>query len=125
MTQVMIVDDDELFRSMLEQMVKREGYEVRAVTNGNQALAEIERQRPDLLITDILMPEKDGIELVMELAQRQIKLPIIAISGGRRSISQEFNLESARLMGVTLTLPKPFQREDLRAAITQALSGST
>ena len=121
MTNVLIVDDDELFRAMLVAMVQREGYQVSTATNGNEALAAIERHRPDLVITDILMPEKDGIELIMELARHDSPIPIIAVSGGRRSISLEFNLESAKLMGVRATLPKPFTREDLRRAIAEAL----
>lgn len=121
MIHVLLVDDDELFRTMLEEMVRREGYQVRAVTNGNEALHAIERQSPDLIITDILMPEKDGIELITELAQRGSHIPIIAVSGGRRAISLEFNLESAKLMGVRATLPKPFTREALRRAIAEAL----
>jgi CheY-like chemotaxis protein len=122
MTKVLIVDDDELFRTMLVEMVQREGYQVSTATDGNAALAAIERSRPDLVITDILMPEKDGIELIMELAQREARIPIIAVSGGRRSISLEFNLESAKLIGVRATLPKPFTREQLRDAIADALA---
>jgi CheY-like chemotaxis protein len=122
MTKVLIVDDDELFRTMLVEMVQREGYQVSTATDGNAALAAIERSRPDLVITDILMPEKDGIELIMELAQREARIPIIAVSGGRRSISLEFNLESAKLIGVRATLPKPFTREQLREAIADALA---
>lgn len=122
MTQVLIVDDDPFFRDMLEEMVKRDGHQVQTVSNGKEALAAIEQQAPDLLITDILMPEQDGIELIMQLAEREIQVPIIAISGGRRTISHKFNLESARLMGVRVTLPKPIRRDDLRAAIDKALS---
>ncbi|MTW21431.1 response regulator [Allochromatium palmeri] len=122
MTNVLIVDDDDIFRAMLVEMVQREGYQVSTATDGNKALAAIEQSQPDLIITDILMPEKDGIELIMELAQRESGIPIIAVSGGRRSISLEFNLESAKLMGVRATLPKPFSREDLRRAIAEALA---
>jgi CheY-like chemotaxis protein len=68
------------------------------------------------------MPEKDGIELIAELAKRGNRIPIIAISGGCRTISSEFNLESASLMGVRATLPKPFTREALRLAIANALA---
>lgn len=121
MINVLIVDDDELFRTMLQEMVRREGYQVRAVTNGNEALIAIAQQPPDLIITDILMPEKDGIELIAELAQHGSRIPIIAVSGGRRAISLEFNLESATLMGVRATLPKPFTRDALRRAIAAAL----
>ena len=121
MSKILIVDDDELFRAMLIEMVQREGHQVSAAVNGNAALTAIEQSRPDLIITDILMPEKDGIELIMELARCESRIPIIAVSGGRRSISLEFNLESAKLMGVRATLPKPFSREQLRSAITDAL----
>lgn len=121
MTNILIVDDDEIFRAMLVEMVQREGYQVSTATDGNTALNAIDQSRPDLIITDILMPEKDGIELIVELAQREAGIPIIAVSGGRRSISLEFNLESAKLMGVRATLPKPFTREQLRTAIAESL----
>ncbi|GAB0148118.1 MULTISPECIES: response regulator [Marichromatium] len=121
MTKILIVDDDDLFRTMLVEMVRREGYEVSAVSNGKEALEHIEHDRPQLIITDILMPEMDGIELIMEQNRRGNTIPVIAISGGRRAISLEFNLESAELMGVRATLPKPFTREQLRSAITEAL----
>jgi CheY-like chemotaxis protein len=63
----------------------------------------------------------DGIELILELNRRKISVPIIAVSGGRRSISADFNLQSAALMGVKATLSKPFAREDLRKAVAKAL----
>jgi CheY-like chemotaxis protein len=122
MTQVLVVEDDEIFRAMMEQMLSRDGHSVRTAPNGVQALEEVARQTPELIITDILMPEKDGIELIMELDRREIRVPIIAVSGGRRAISQEFNLESARLIGVKVTLPKPFTRDQLREAIHTALA---
>lgn len=121
MARILIVDDDELFRDMLHDMVSSDGHEAHDAINGNEALARITDTTFDLIITDILMPEKDGIELIMELAQRTTAPPIIAVSGGRRAISREFNLDSARLMGVRATLSKPFTREDLRAAIKDAL----
>ncbi|EXJ13911.1 response regulator [Imhoffiella purpurea] len=121
MIKVLIVDDDEIFRAMLLAMMRREGYEVSAVDNGREALQRVEQDPPDLVITDILMPEIDGIELIMELAKLDARIPIIAVSGGRRTISLEFNLESAKLLGVRATLPKPFTRESLRKAIAEAL----
>jgi CheY-like chemotaxis protein len=121
MAKVLIVDDDELFRTMLTEMVSREGHQVAVAVDGNDALRQVGRSRPDVVITDILMPEKDGIELIMLLSQQEHKIPIIAMSGGRRAISPEFNLESARLMGVSSTLNKPFNREALRRAIQDAI----
>lgn len=121
MKKILIVDDDDLFREMLQEMVTREGYTVRVACNGQEGLEAVRSWSPDLLITDILMPEKDGIELITELQDQYQSLPIIAVSGGRRTISMEFNLESARLIGVRATLAKPFSREQLRKAIEQAM----
>lgn len=121
MAKVLIVDDDDLFRTMLTEMVGREGHTVMTAVNGDDALRQVERNRPDIVLTDILMPEKDGIELIMALMKREHKIPVIAMSGGRRAISPEFNLESARLMGVASTLNKPFTRDTLRRALQDAL----
>ncbi|MBK5941547.1 response regulator [Halochromatium roseum] len=121
MTTTLIVDDDELFRTMLEAMLHKEGHQVLNAINGTQALALLETESPDLIMTDILMPDGDGIELISALNQQQRDIPIIAMSGGRRSISLEFNLESATLMGVKATLPKPFTRDNLRQALADAL----
>jgi len=85
-------------------------------------LSLISKTPPDLIITDILMPKMDGIDFILELARRHISIPVIAVSGGRRSISAEFNLQSAALLGVKATLSKPFVRDDLRLALTKALA---
>ena len=104
MSHVLLIDDDEQFRAMLEQML-------------TQAL----QTKPDLVITDMLMPRKDGVETIIALSRAGLTMPIIAMSGGRRSVTAEFNLNSAEMMGVKVTLPKPFGRVDLRAAITRAM----
>ncbi len=122
MSDVLVVEDDDIFRTAMEEMLKRDGHRVRSANNGVAALSLVDLQAPELIITDILMPEKDGIELITELSQRESRIPIIAVSGGRRAISQDFNLQSARLMGVKVTLPKPFTREQLREAIATALA---
>ncbi|NBC49970.1 MAG: response regulator [Gammaproteobacteria bacterium] len=121
MTTILIVDDDELFRTMLDAMLRSEGHQVLSAVNGTEALSVLESHAPDLIMTDILMPDGDGIELISTLNQQARGIPIIAMSGGRRAISLEFNLESAELMGVKATLAKPFTRATLRQAITDAL----
>jgi CheY-like chemotaxis protein len=121
MTTILIVDDDELFRTMLDAMLRSEGHQVLSAVNGTEALAVLDSQAPDLIMTDILMPDGDGIELIGTLNQQARGIPIIAMSGGRRAISLEFNLESAELMGVKATLAKPFTRATLRQAIADAL----
>ena len=122
MTHILLIDDDEQFRAMLAQMLGKDGHRVTLAGDGAEGLRLALDVRPDLIITDILMPHQDGIETIMALAQAGSAIPIIAISGGRRAISADFNLESAALIGVKATLAKPFDRAALRLAIERALS---
>ena len=121
MAKILLIDDDQQFRDMLTQMLERDGHRVSVAGDGEEGLRLVRSLRPELIITDILMPKMDGIETIVALGKEGVATPIIAISGGRRSISPEFNLESASLMGVKAVLPKPFGRDALRAAITTAL----
>lgn len=122
MAKILVVDDDDQFRSMLEQMLTLDSHQVIVATDGEMALDLLQKKKPELIITDILMPKLDGIDFILELNRKDLNIPVIAISGGRRSISAEFNLESATLLGVKATLSKPFVREDLRNAVNKALS---
>jgi CheY-like chemotaxis protein len=121
MAHILIIEDDSQFREMLVQMLTRDAHRVTVACDGEEGLQQARQVKPDLVITDILMPRMDGIETIMRLAREDCKLPVIAMSGGRRSISAEFNLESAGMVGVKAALPKPFSRNDLRQAISQAL----
>jgi CheY-like chemotaxis protein len=122
MAHILVIDDDEQFREMLVRILGLEAHRVTAARDGEEGLRLFHQFRPDLIITDILMPRMDGIETIMELARQEGCTPIIAISGGRRSISADFNLESATLMGVKATLTKPFTRAELHQTIAQVLS---
>ncbi len=121
MSHVLVIEDDEFFREALQQMLIKEGHQVTASHDGAEALSMLARVRPDLIITDILMPNMDGMEFIMELVRQSNNTPLIAMSGGRRSITSAFNLESARLLGVKVTLSKPFTHTALRAALHEAL----
>lgn len=121
MPRILVVEDDVQFREMLVQMLRLDLHDVTVAVDGLEALALLEHSRPDLIITDILMPKMDGVETIVELARRGYEIPIIAVSGGRRTITAAFNLDSAGLLGVSATLAKPFARADLRKAIEQAL----
>jgi YesN/AraC family two-component response regulator len=107
---------------MLTQMLSLDAHQVTIACDGVEALRLVRQVNPDLIITDILMPRKDGIETIMALNETGSAIPIIAVSGGRRFISPEFNLASAALIGVKATLSKPFARAELREAIARALS---
>jgi CheY-like chemotaxis protein len=122
MARIMVVKDDVQFRQMLLDMLQQDGHQLVSAGDGAQAIKLLATVRPDLIITDILMPGMDGVELIMALSKHDDATPMIAMSGGRRSITAEFNLDSAALLGVKATLAKPFSRADLRAAIEQALA---
>jgi CheY-like chemotaxis protein len=121
MAHILVIDDDQQFRDMLVQMLQGDRHDVSAAADGAEALKVLQQRRPDLIITDILMPNMDGVETIMELSRRGADTPVIAMSGGRRSISADFNLNSADLLGVKATLAKPFSRAELREAIKKAV----
>lgn len=121
MAHILIIDDDLQFRQMLATMLQADHHRVTQAGDGEEGLRQVAQATPDLVITDVLMPKVDGIEFVVELRRSGKNIPVIAISGGRRSITAEFNLDSASLMGVNDTLPKPFSRDDLRSSIRRVL----
>lgn len=121
MAKILLIEDDVQFREMLVHMLEQDGHSITTAGDGIEALKIVGHLSHDLIITDILMPNLDGAETIMQLFQMGSETPIIAMSGGRRSITAEFNLESARLLGVKAALAKPFSRADLRAAIAEAL----
>jgi CheY-like chemotaxis protein len=128
MAHILLIDDDDLLRDTVLQMLELDGHQVTEASDGAQGL-KLFAQRPsrgdrsgfDLVITDVLMPGVDGARVIVELRRLHPGLPIIAISGGRRILSPQFNLETATLAGATCQLAKPFGRHDLQSAITQVL----
>jgi CheY-like chemotaxis protein len=125
---ILVIEDDLEFRAPLVKMLTNDGHRVSTAGDGMAALSLLKTIRPDLIITDILMPAMDGIETILELSRRDFAVPIIAMSGGRRSLTPEFHLPpefhlgSAAVMGVKVILAKPFSRADLRQAIQASLS---
>lgn len=102
---IIVVDDDDTVRRVLRRMLESVGYEVREAPNGRRAVAEF-RQRPaDLLITDIFMPEQEGIETISALRREHPDLRIIAISG----IAGDHYLRMAKMLGARATLQKPLR----------------
>lgn len=102
---ILIVDDDEMVRRVLRRMLETAGYEVREAPNGKVAMQECERQPVDLLITDIFMPEQEGMETISSLRRNRPNLKIIAISG----VAGDHYLKMARLLGARATLQKPLR----------------
>ena len=124
MKRILVIDDDDQVRQMLKQMLEREGYEVIDAADGKEGIRLYRNEPTDLIITDIIMPEKEGLETIRELKQDFPDIKIIAISGGGRLDPGNY-LEIARKWGVGRTFAKPFDRTELLEAIQQLLDDVT
>jgi DNA-binding response OmpR family regulator len=120
MPHILLIDDDDLFRNLLRINLEEAGHTVIEAPNGQKGLALYRAAPADLVLTDLVMPEKDGIGIIIELRKEFPAAKIIAMSGGGRGSAADY-LKSARLLGAVGTLPKPFTHEALLAAIKAAL----
>jgi len=118
MIRILLIDDDALARDMLRQMLERAGYDVVEAANGREGLQQYQATAIDLIITDILMPDQDGLETILELRRLAPEAKIIAISGGGQSGLLDL-LPVAAKLGAQRTLWKPLRRLELLAAIRQ------
>jgi DNA-binding response OmpR family regulator len=117
---ILIIDDEDQPRRMLYQALTRAGYEVVEARDGNEGLARFREAPADLIITDILMPEKEGLETIIDLRREFPNVKIVAMSGGGRTGSLNF-LDIARRLGAQCTLPKPFGLQDMLKAVRELL----
>lgn len=122
MLRILIIDDEDQFRSMLRQVLERASYEVVEAQDGNEGIQRCREAPMDLIITDILMPGKEGLETIMDLRREFPQVKIIAISGGGRTGDLNF-LELAKRLGAQGTLQKPCGQEELLDAVQEILQG--
>ena len=118
MATILIIDDEEIIRALLRSALEAAGYEVTEAANGREGL-ELFRHRPmDLVITDIVMPELNGLDMLLELTREFLQAKVIAISGagGEKNV-----LDVARLLGARQTFEKPFSLPHLLGAVRYEL----
>ena len=120
MASILIIDDDAQILKMLRQILERESYDVTGASNGKQGLRLYRENPTDLVITDIIMPEKEGIEIIIELKRDYPDVKIIAISGGGR-INPEDYLDIAKKLGANRIFAKPVERKELLNAVRELL----
>jgi CheY-like chemotaxis protein len=120
MAHILIIDDDDQFRTMLRHLLERNGYEVTEASGGKEGIKLYRESPADLIITDLIMPDKDGIETIQELKKDFPDIKIIAISGGGRLGPQDY-LNLAKMLGARLTLTKPIELPELLKAIEELL----
>jgi DNA-binding response OmpR family regulator len=121
MAKILVIDDEPHIRTLVKAFLVKEGHEVDLAENGMEGLKLIGLNPYDLLITDIVMPEKDGLELIMDLKGRVPRIRIIVISGGGTRLNIDNYLNLARLMGADRVLPKPLDFLKLQVAVKEVL----
>ncbi|MBF0251538.1 MAG: response regulator [Alphaproteobacteria bacterium] len=120
MKRILVIDDDAGVRDTVREMLLREGYDVDVAENGSIGLKKHSAAPYDLVITDIMMPVKEGIETIIALKDIDITLKIIAMSGGGNSGSLDY-LKMSPVFGADGTLPKPFSKDELITTVTALL----
>ena len=121
MSCILLVDDHAEFLAVQQQLLEEAGHTVVTATNGFKALSAVDAGVFDLVITDIIMPGKEGLETIIELRRRHPLLKVIAMSGGGRVGALSY-LELAEKLGAIHTLEKPFTGAVLMEAVTTALN---
>ncbi|RMH33537.1 MAG: response regulator [Gammaproteobacteria bacterium] len=121
MTQVLIVDDDVHVLRLLTEIMEREGYQVRQASDGAHAHLAFAEQPADLVITDLLMPNKEGLELIQELRDINPDVKIIAYSGGGQMAPDAY-LQFAEGMGANRVFSKPIPVDELVQAVKELLA---
>lgn len=117
---ILVIDDEPQLRGMVKQMLEQEGYAVVEAHNGDEGLRVFRQSPADVVITDIVMPEKEGIETIRELRRDFPGVKIIAMSGGGRLDSGEY-LHFALKLGAARILRKPFRRQELLETVRAVL----
>ena len=118
MTRILIIDDEPAIRGLMKLALASEGHEVALAENGDEGFGRIAREQFDLVIVDLYMPGKEGIETISHIRKLFSTLPIIAMSG--TGLADEM-LSVARLLGVKAALKKPFTTQELANAVKNAL----
>lgn len=118
---ILIIEDNEAVLRVLNRMLARAGYDVQEASNGNAGLAAYRQQPADLVITDIVMPDMEGLEVIRELRRTDPEARIIAMSGGGIGSAEKY-LALARTFGAGSVLNKPFSQDELMTVVAEALA---
>ena len=120
MSCVLIIDDDDTVQQIMRAILERDGYEIACGADGDLGIRAFNKIHPQLVIVDILMPNQEGLETIMQLRALDPKIPIIAMSVGTRSGIADFLAMSLKL-GASDILRKPFERQELSAIVRKFL----
>lgn len=121
MPDILIVDDDFELRAMLRDALETAGHHVREAADGEAGLAAFQEQRPDIVLSDLIMPEKEGLETIMDMHRIAPEIPIVAMSGTRILDTGKY-LRMAERFGAAATFTKPFKVGELLVKIDELLA---
>jgi CheY-like chemotaxis protein len=123
MARILVIDDDASVRMVVREMLNRAGHKVAEAADGQLGVARYHMLRPDLVLTDIIMPNQEGIETIMQLRRLDPPARIIAMSGGGRTGNTDF-LAMAKKLGAAGTIAKPFRAKELTDIVASVLEGA-
>jgi len=131
MARIIVIDDEEDVRDVLKEVLERAGFDVEIAANGDDGLELLSNKGADVVITDIIMPGKNGVETVHEIRKNFPNTRVIVISGGGNVTPMEYEpsaiktsayLASAAAAGADVTLTKPFDRREILDAVNQLIA---
>jgi len=120
MARILVVDDDDTIRELLTRVLERDGYEVECAGDGDEALKKYFETSVDLVITDLIMPGKEGLETISDFKRSNPKVKVVAISGGGL-INPHLYLDLSKRLGADMTFVKPFDIFELRQGVKKLL----
>jgi DNA-binding response OmpR family regulator len=123
MQKILIIDDESHILLMLKKMLEKSGYEIDLAANGVEGVELFKKSQADLVITDIIMPEKEGLETIREMRRIKPNLKIIAMSGGGK-VSADNYLDIAKIFGAAKVIAKPFTKQEMVGAVQELLGSA-
>lgn len=123
MAHILIIDDDPTVQMLFHQFLSGEGYEITQAADGIEGMQCLEENLPDLIITDIMMPKMDGLEILQAIRKQYSEIPVIAISGGMRCAPINF-LPHAKVFGACQVFEKPVPLDVLLSTVKSLLNES-
>ena len=121
MAKILVIDDEVQLREMLKAVLEHAGYDVVLAADGNQGIKLFAEQSFDLIVTDLIMPDKEGLEIITEIHKARPETKIIAMSGGGR-VGPSGYLKYAEKLGAQVSLTKPFENHEFLACVEKLLS---
>jgi CheY-like chemotaxis protein len=121
MARILVIDDDSIMNSMIVQMLKSVGHQTKSAEDGKRGLKMLDAHPFDLIVTDIVMPEIEGLAMIQVIRTINKTIPIIAISGGGRNRPEGY-LAAAQAFGADYTFQKPFEKDAFLAAVRECLA---